>query len=130
MLKELPIEMVPVEELENLMTRRGECDLFSYLGVISLSSRSRWGFAKGISIPLLGINESNSHGRKIYLVHAKPSDYFVRIDGGKYDREHYYQSPQSYTSLFCDKVKRFSSKYAPLLIIFKKKKKKKRWRRT
>jgi hypothetical protein len=47
-------------------------------------------------------------------VHAKPSDYFVRIDGGKYDREHYYQSPQSYTSLFCDKVKRFGLKYAPL----------------
>lgn len=115
MLKELPIEMVPVEELENLMTRRGAYDLFSYLGVIFLSSCSRWRFAKGISILLLGINESNSHERKIYLVHAKASDYFVRIDGGKYDREHYYQSPQSYTSLFCDKVRKFGLKICALV---------------
>jgi len=57
--------------------------------------------------------------KKIYLVHAKPDDYFVRVDGGKYDREHYYQSPQSYTSLFCDKVKsiRFEISAAFLLII-------------
>lgn len=38
MLKELPIEMVPVEELENLMARWGEYDLFRYLQFIFLSS--------------------------------------------------------------------------------------------
>ena len=50
-------------------------------------------------------------------MHAKASDYLVRVDGGKYDRDHYYQSPQSYTSLFCDKVKIFGLKYASLLLI-------------
>ncbi|KAF8966790.1 Saccharopine dehydrogenase-domain-containing protein [Flammula alnicola] len=54
---------------------------------------------------------SNVDLNKIYLVHAKPADYFVRIDGGKYDRDHYYQSPQSYTSVFAEKV-------APYLTLF------------
>lgn len=45
------------------------------------------------------------HGQ-IYLVHAKPEDYLVRINGGQYDRKHYYQSPNSYTSLFCTKVRK------------------------
>ncbi|KDR71797.1 hypothetical protein GALMADRAFT_253543 [Galerina marginata CBS 339.88] len=49
--------------------------------------------------------------RKIYLVHAKPEDYLIRLDGGQYDRDHYYQSPQSYHSVFCDKV-------APYLTLF------------
>ncbi|KIM44362.1 hypothetical protein M413DRAFT_443357 [Hebeloma cylindrosporum] len=78
MLKELPIEMIPVDQLENLMTR--------------------W-------------TDGAVDSRKIYLVHAKASDYLVRVDGGAYDRDHYYQSPQSYTSLFCDKV-------APYLTLF------------
>ncbi|PPQ89883.1 hypothetical protein CVT25_004805 [Psilocybe cyanescens] len=49
--------------------------------------------------------------RKTYLVHAKPEDYLVRVDGAKYDRAHCYQSPQSYTSVFCDRV-------APYLTLF------------
>ncbi|KAF8888387.1 Saccharopine dehydrogenase-domain-containing protein [Gymnopilus junonius] len=49
--------------------------------------------------------------RKIYLVHALPEDYLVRLDGGQYSRDHYYQSPQSYESVFCDKV-------APYLTLF------------
>jgi len=38
MLKELPIEMVRVDELENLMARWGGYDLFSYHRFIFLSS--------------------------------------------------------------------------------------------
>ncbi|KAF5331906.1 hypothetical protein D9611_008892 [Ephemerocybe angulata] len=34
----------------------------------------------------------------------KPSDYFVRTDGGAYSREHYYANPQAYQSVFHDKV--------------------------
>ncbi|RDB21718.1 Alpha-aminoadipic semialdehyde synthase, mitochondrial [Hypsizygus marmoreus] len=48
---------------------------------------------------------------KIYLVHAKPEDYLVGLDGRKYDREHYYAHPQSYRSTFCDTV-------APYLTLF------------
>ncbi|KAF8804193.1 hypothetical protein BYT27DRAFT_7194939 [Phlegmacium glaucopus] len=51
------------------------------------------------------------NSKKVYLVHAKPEDYLVRIDGGQYDREHYYQSPHSYTSVFCSKI-------APYLTLF------------
>ncbi|KAF8183637.1 hypothetical protein BJ912DRAFT_928061 [Pholiota molesta] len=49
--------------------------------------------------------------KKIYLVHAKPKDYLVRLDGGEYNRSHYYESPQSYASVFAEKV-------APYLTLF------------
>ncbi|KAF8208713.1 Saccharopine dehydrogenase-domain-containing protein [Mycena galopus ATCC 62051] len=49
--------------------------------------------------------------RKIYLVHAKPQDYFRRRDGGEYDRAHYYQNPQLYQSTFATDV-------APYLTLF------------
>ncbi|KAF9466713.1 Saccharopine dehydrogenase-domain-containing protein [Collybia nuda] len=41
---------------------------------------------------------------KIYLVHALPGDYLYRQDGQKYDREHYYEHPQSYRSTFAEDV--------------------------
>ncbi|KAF7346180.1 Alpha-aminoadipic semialdehyde synthase, mitochondrial [Mycena sanguinolenta] len=49
--------------------------------------------------------------RKIYLVHAKPQDYFRRLDGGEYDRAHYYQNPELYQSTF-------STTVAPYLTLF------------
>ncbi|KAF9481464.1 hypothetical protein BDN70DRAFT_876255 [Pholiota conissans] len=55
--------------------------------------------------------ESHDALKKIYLVHAKPKDYLVRLDGGQYDRSHYYASPHSYTSVFAEKV-------APYLTLF------------
>ncbi|KAF9039350.1 Saccharopine dehydrogenase-domain-containing protein [Panaeolus papilionaceus] len=48
---------------------------------------------------------------KIYLVHAQPEDYFVRTDGGKYSRDHYYTSPNSYVSVFAERI-------APYLTLF------------
>ncbi|PPR06507.1 hypothetical protein CVT24_002635 [Panaeolus cyanescens] len=48
---------------------------------------------------------------KIYLVHAQPEDYFIRSDGGKYSRDHYYSSPQSYVSVFAERI-------APYLTLF------------
>ncbi|KAJ6508932.1 Saccharopine dehydrogenase-domain-containing protein [Mycena sanguinolenta] len=49
--------------------------------------------------------------RKIYLVHAKPQDYLCRVDGGEYDRAHYYQNPEMYQSTF-------STTVAPYLTLF------------
>lgn len=49
--------------------------------------------------------------RKIYLIHAKPEDYFIGVDGSPYDRARYYASPQSYISVFAEKV-------APYLTLF------------
>jgi hypothetical protein len=53
MLQELPIEMVPVEGLENLMTNWGKYD-FCFINIVLCShpsnhSRGRCRFAKGIS---------------------------------------------------------------------------------
>ncbi|KAF8903416.1 Saccharopine dehydrogenase-domain-containing protein [Mucidula mucida] len=48
--------------------------------------------------------------RKVYLVHAKPSDYFVNKDNG-YSREEYYAKPNLYKSVF-------SSNIAPYLTLF------------
>ncbi|KAJ7095979.1 Saccharopine dehydrogenase-domain-containing protein [Mycena belliarum] len=47
----------------------------------------------------------------IYLVHAKPQDYLQRLDGNAYDREHYYEHPQTYRSSF-------STDIAPYLTLF------------
>lgn len=41
---------------------------------------------------------------QIYVVHALPSDYFVRKDGQAYDRTHYYANPQDYSSVFHSEV--------------------------
>ncbi|KAK0445000.1 Saccharopine dehydrogenase-domain-containing protein [Desarmillaria tabescens] len=49
--------------------------------------------------------------RKIYLVHALPSDYFTRLDGGKYTRDHYYAHPNLYSSNFAQTI-------APYLTLF------------
>ncbi|KAH8105477.1 Saccharopine dehydrogenase-domain-containing protein [Cristinia sonorae] len=43
-------------------------------------------------------------GMSIYVVHALPSDYFVRADGQPYERSHYYANPQAYSSVFHSKV--------------------------
>ncbi|PCH34748.1 hypothetical protein WOLCODRAFT_139556 [Wolfiporia cocos MD-104 SS10] len=42
--------------------------------------------------------------RKVYVVHALPRDYFVRQDGGTYDRADYYANPQVYHSEFPTKI--------------------------
>ncbi|KAM6499393.1 Saccharopine dehydrogenase domain containing protein [Amanita muscaria] len=57
------------------------------------------------------VRDPDTSLHKIYLVHAKPEDYFVRSDGQGYDRESYYDSPELYHSVFCDKV-------APYLTLF------------
>ncbi|KAI6122567.1 Saccharopine dehydrogenase-domain-containing protein [Pisolithus croceorrhizus] len=49
--------------------------------------------------------------RKVYLVHASPEDYLSRMDGGQYNRSHYYQNPSLYKSDFATKV-------APYLTLF------------
>ncbi|KAG6837588.1 hypothetical protein H0H93_007002 [Arthromyces matolae] len=48
---------------------------------------------------------------KVYLCHASPKDYFVRLDGESYERSHYYSNPQLYRSTFCETV-------APYLTLF------------
>ncbi|KAJ2913550.1 hypothetical protein MD484_g6867, partial [Candolleomyces efflorescens] len=50
------------------------------------------------------VKNPDTDRRKIYLVHAKPSDYFKRTDGLAYDRTHYYESPQTYESVFHERV--------------------------
>ncbi|KAG6841649.1 hypothetical protein C0991_008634 [Blastosporella zonata] len=47
----------------------------------------------------------------IYVVHAMPKDYLVRLDGQPYERSDYYERPQSYRSTFCETV-------APYLTLF------------
>ena len=41
---------------------------------------------------------------QIYVVHALPKDYFVRTDGGIYDRSHYYEHPELYKTVFHERV--------------------------
>ena len=41
---------------------------------------------------------------QVYLLHAKPEDYFQRLDGGTYSRESYYANPHLYKSIFHEKV--------------------------
>ncbi|TFK51437.1 hypothetical protein OE88DRAFT_1718878 [Heliocybe sulcata] len=41
---------------------------------------------------------------KVYLVHALPQDYFVRVDGQAYEREDYYKNPHLYVSQFHTKI--------------------------
>ncbi|TFK25840.1 hypothetical protein FA15DRAFT_638562 [Coprinopsis marcescibilis] len=50
------------------------------------------------------VQDPNTDRRKIYLVHVEPSDYLVTLDGQPYNRELYYNSPQSYKSIFYDTV--------------------------
>ncbi|KAG6811583.1 hypothetical protein H0H92_006747 [Tricholoma furcatifolium] len=57
------------------------------------------------------VKDPNTPLNKIYLVHALPKDYLVRLDGQPYERAHYYASPHSYESVFCEKV-------APYLTLF------------
>ncbi|KAF8634324.1 hypothetical protein AX15_000984 [Amanita polypyramis BW_CC] len=57
------------------------------------------------------VRDPNTSLHKIYLAHARPEDYLMRSDGQKYDRESYYAHPESYRSVFCDKV-------APYLTLF------------
>ncbi|KIP01213.1 hypothetical protein PHLGIDRAFT_131332 [Phlebiopsis gigantea 11061_1 CR5-6] len=42
--------------------------------------------------------------RKIYVLHALPSDYFVRTDGGAYARDDYYAHPDAYASVFPTRI--------------------------
>ncbi|KAH7886733.1 Saccharopine dehydrogenase-domain-containing protein [Phlebopus sp. FC_14] len=49
--------------------------------------------------------------RKVYLVHVKPEEYLLRVDGGRYDRHDYYQNPSLYQS-------HFASTVAPYLTLF------------
>ncbi|KAI0338108.1 hypothetical protein BDW22DRAFT_1409660 [Trametopsis cervina] len=46
------------------------------------------------------VSDPDTDLHKIYVVHAKPQDYFVRADGGQYAREDYYARPDAYTSVF------------------------------
>ncbi|KAG6886864.1 hypothetical protein C0995_003874 [Termitomyces sp. Mi166 len=71
-------------------------------------------------LPIENVQISNLHAlvtnpdtplNKIYLAHALPKDYLVRLDGQPYDRAHYYTHPQSYRSTFCETV-------APYLTLF------------
>ncbi|KAF9236788.1 Saccharopine dehydrogenase-domain-containing protein [Melanogaster broomeanus] len=48
---------------------------------------------------------------KVYLVHAFPDEYLSRLDGGQYDRAHYYERPSLYKSDFATRV-------APYLTLF------------
>ncbi|KAJ7459741.1 Saccharopine dehydrogenase-domain-containing protein [Mycena latifolia] len=66
-----------------------------------------------ISVKNLGglVSQQAPNLRKIYLVHAKPQDYLRRLDGNAYDREHYYEHPQTYRSTF-------STDIAPYLTLF------------
>ncbi|KAJ7319097.1 Saccharopine dehydrogenase-domain-containing protein [Mycena albidolilacea] len=66
-----------------------------------------------ISVKDLGplVNQQAPNLRKIYLVHAKPQDYLRRVDGGEYERQHYYENPQLYHSTFATTV-------APYLTLF------------
>lgn len=41
---------------------------------------------------------------KIYLVHARPEDYFVRKDGKAFDRQDYYANPGEWESVFGERI--------------------------
>ncbi|KAF9446416.1 hypothetical protein P691DRAFT_783738 [Macrolepiota fuliginosa MF-IS2] len=41
---------------------------------------------------------------KVYLVHAKPEDYFVRKDGKAFDRQDYYANPAEWESVFGERI--------------------------
>ncbi|KAJ7596298.1 Saccharopine dehydrogenase-domain-containing protein [Mycena floridula] len=59
------------------------------------------------------IADPDTDRTKIYLVHALPSDYFVRTDSpaAPYNRDHYYANPHLYESIFCENI-------APYLTLF------------
>ncbi|SJL06912.1 uncharacterized protein ARMOST_10254 [Armillaria ostoyae] len=57
------------------------------------------------------VKDPETNLRKIYLIHALPSDYFTRLDGGKYTRDHYYAHPSQYSSNFAQTI-------APYLTLF------------
>ncbi|KAK0502500.1 Saccharopine dehydrogenase-domain-containing protein [Armillaria luteobubalina] len=57
------------------------------------------------------VKDPETNLRKIYLVHALPSDYFTRLDGGKLTRDHYYAHPNQYSSNFAQTI-------APYLTLF------------
>ncbi|OBZ72980.1 Peroxisome biosynthesis protein PAS1 [Grifola frondosa] len=46
------------------------------------------------------ISDPDTDLHKIYVVHALPNDYFVRLDGRPYERSDYYANPQEYRSEF------------------------------
>ncbi|KAF9260363.1 hypothetical protein L218DRAFT_907270 [Marasmius fiardii PR-910] len=51
------------------------------------------------------VNGPNTPLNKIYLVHAKPKDYFVKKGFSvSYSREDYYAHPEEYVSVFAEKV--------------------------
>ena len=47
------------------------------------------------------------HTANVYLVHVKPEDYIFRKDGGGYEREAYYATPDAYVSRFHELVSFF-----------------------
>ncbi|KAF7314386.1 hypothetical protein MKEN_00911300 [Mycena kentingensis (nom. inval.)] len=66
-----------------------------------------------VSVKDLGtlVSQSEPDLRKIYLVHAKPSDYLRSLSGQPYDRANYYQNPTDYRSTFATDI-------APYLTLF------------
>ena len=57
-----------------------------------------------VLITLIGI-EPDTSLKKIYLVHAKPRDYFMRKGFSvPYSRDDYYANPGEYVSLFSERV--------------------------
>ena len=79
-LAELPIVQVNVRDLPALVSNPGA---HFRLGPITLSKKS----------------PPDTDLRRVYLVHAKSSDYFAR-DDGTYSREDYYANPHKYHSSF------------------------------
>lgn len=78
-LTELPIVHVNVKDLPALVSNPG-----AYLHFVPVKISKR-------------VSDTDLH--KIYLVHAKSSDYFARSDG-TYTREDYYANPHEYHSSF------------------------------
>ncbi|KAH6904845.1 Saccharopine dehydrogenase-domain-containing protein [Coprinopsis sp. MPI-PUGE-AT-0042] len=50
------------------------------------------------------VRDPNTPLNRVYLVHAQPEDYLFTHDGKPYSRERYYSSPESYKSVFHERV--------------------------
>jgi len=55
---------------------------------------------------------------QIYLIHAKPEDYFIRKNGRGFDRQDYYTNPNEWESVFGDRVRHLVVVYVSFDILY------------
>ncbi|EFI26592.1 alpha-aminoadipic semialdehyde synthase [Coprinopsis cinerea okayama7 len=50
------------------------------------------------------VKDPNASRHKVYLVHVQPEEYLIDVNGGSYNRDSYYANPESYKSVFHERV--------------------------